>query len=172
MSTNQAAAGKGTVVVIDTSKGKIKVELNDEKAPISVKNFLRYVDEKFYNGTTFHRIISDFMIQGGGYEPGMREKKTHDPIKNEWANGLKNERGTIAMARTQALDTATSQFYINVVDNTAGGKGKTDLDRGKYCVFGKVIEGMDVVDAIKAVPTNPGDMPKEDVIIRSITRAK
>ena len=162
-------AVKNAVVVIDTSKGKIKVELNGEKAPITVQNFLQYVEDKFYDGTLFHRVMPNFMIQGGGFEPGMSEKKTRETIKNEWANGLKNERGAIAMARLPALDSATAQFFINVVDNPA-------LDQGKYAVFGKVIEGMDVVDAIKVVPTaNRGGheaVPTEDVIIRSIRLEK
>src|SRR5213080_845419 len=140
----QAADTKNPVVEIDTSMGKIKVELDQEKAPITVKNFLSYVDDKFYDGTVFHRVIADFMIQGGGFEAGMKEKKTRDPIKNESGNGLSNVRGSIAMARTADLDSATAQFYINTVDNLG-------LDKAKYCVFGKVIEGMDVVDKIRAV---------------------
>jgi cyclophilin family peptidyl-prolyl cis-trans isomerase len=121
---------KNIVVVIETSKGTIKAELFAEKAPNSVANFVRYADDKFYDGTIFHRVIPGFMIQGGGMLPGMVQKTTRDPIKNESYNGLKNDRGTLAMARTQALDSATSQFYINVVDNPA-------LDQGKYAVFGK-----------------------------------
>jgi cyclophilin family peptidyl-prolyl cis-trans isomerase len=160
---------KVVVVIFDTSKGKFKAELNAEKAPISVKNFLQYVDEKHYDGTIFHRVIPGFMIQGGGMEPGLKEKKTHDPIKNESGNGLSNVRGTLAMARTPALDSATSQFFINVVDNP-------NLDKGKYAVFGKVIEGMDVVDAIRKVPTaqrgGHGDVPVDDVVIKSIRRAE
>src|SRR5438105_5058576 len=112
-SSTLAADNKNPVVVMDTSHGKIKIELYEDKAPISVKNFLSYVDDKFYDGTIFHRVIEDFMIQGGGMEPGLKEKKTKDSIKNEAANGLKNERGTIAMARTSDPDSATSQFYIN-----------------------------------------------------------
>src|SRR4051794_19476899 len=138
------ASAANPVVVMETSMGTIKIELNEEKAPITVQNFLKYVEDKHYDGTIFHRVISNFMIQGGGMEPGMKEKKTRAPIKNESGNGLKNDRGTIAMARTRALDSATAQFYINVVDNP-------NLDQGKYCVFGKVIEGMDVVDKIRKV---------------------
>ena len=183
-SASCAADKKNPVVVMETSKGTIKIELDAEKAPITVKNFLDYVDDKFYDGLTFHRVISDFMIQGGGFEQGLKDaksvddikskqKKTRAPIKNESGNGLSNTRGTIAMARTNALDSATSQFYINVVDNSA------KLDRPRYCVFGKVIEGMDVVDKIKDVPTKTitidgqpvmGDVPTEDVIIKSIRR--
>ncbi len=175
------------VVVMETSKGTIKIELLPDKAPITVKNFLTYVDEKFYDGTTFHRVIPDFMIQGGGFTPGLTaaksgkdvqalEKKTHDPIKNEATNGLHNEAGTIAMARTNDPDTATAQFFINTADNTR------KLDPGGvspdgYAVFGKVIEGMDVVDKIKGVDTTEilggamADVPVKDVIIKSVRRA-
>src|SRR5437773_6525374 len=110
-------ADKNSVVVMETSKGTIKIELFADKSPITVKNFLSYVDDKFYDGTIFHRVISDFMIQGGGFESGLKEKRTKDPIKNESANGLSNMRGTIAMARLEEPDTATAQFFINVVDN-------------------------------------------------------
>jgi peptidyl-prolyl cis-trans isomerase A (cyclophilin A) len=179
------ADAKKPVVVIDTSMGAIKVELDAEKAPITVKNFLQYVDDKFYDGTIFHRVIEDFMIQGGGFEPGLKDaknekdivskqKKTRDPIKNESGNGLSNKRGTIAMARTARPDSATAQFYINTVDNS------DKLDRPRYCVFGKVIDGMDVVDKIKKVKTQSllldgeevmKDIPSEDVLIKSIRRA-
>ncbi len=163
------AADKNPIVVVDTSLGSFKVELNPDKAPKTVKNFLGYVDDKFYDGTLFHRVIPSFMIQGGGMEPGMKEKKTKEPIKNESGNGLSNARGTIAMARTNDLDSATSQFFINVVDNDR-------LDQLKYCVFGKVIEGMDVVDKIRKVETaNQGGheaVPKEDVVIKSIRRVE
>jgi cyclophilin family peptidyl-prolyl cis-trans isomerase len=180
------AQKKNPVVVMETSMGKIKIELDEAKAPISVKNFLGYVDDKFYDGTIFHRVIANFMIQGGGFEKGMQkaktiedfqalQKKVKDPIKNESGNGLSNTRGTIAMARTNDLDSATAQFYINTVDNS------DKLDKPKYCVFGKVTEGMDVVDKIKAVKTRPilkdgraviGDIPVEDVLIKSIRREK
>lgn len=167
-STVQAA--DNPVVVMETSLGTIKIELNAEKAPITVKNFLSYVDDKFYDGTVFHRVIANFMIQGGGFRPGMKEKETRDPIKNESGNGLSNTRGTIAMARTRALNSATSQFYINVVDNSE------KLDKPRYCVFGNVIAGMDVVDKIKAVETGPrgghGDVPLQDVVIKSVRLAK
>ena len=175
------------VVVMETSKGTIKIELFADKAPITVKNFLAYVDEKFFDGTTFHRVMPKFMIQGGGFLPGLTkiktkkdydalEKKTHDPIKNEAKNGLSNDRGTIAMARTGDPNSATAEFFINVVDNTK------KLDPGGvspdgYAVFGKVIEGMDVVDKIKdvqttvVVPDAVGDVPVEDVIIKSVRRA-
>jgi cyclophilin family peptidyl-prolyl cis-trans isomerase len=163
------ADGKKPVVVMETSLGTVKIELDPEKAPISVKNFLQYVDDKFYDGLIFHRVIEDFMIQGGGFEPGMKQKPARAAIKNESGNGLSNTRGTIAMARTQALDSATDQFYINTVDNSS------KLDRPKYCVFGKVIDGMDVIDKIKKVKTTTKgfheNVPEEDVVIKSIRRA-
>jgi cyclophilin family peptidyl-prolyl cis-trans isomerase len=157
-------------VTIKTSKGDITVELDRAAAPLSVANFLAYVDEKYYDGTIFHRVIGDFMIQGGGFLSGMKQKGgTKPPIKNESPNGLSNTRGTIAMARTSDLDSATCQFYINVVDNSAS------LDRPRYCVFGKVSSGMDVVDQIKAVKTSTQaghkDVPIEEVTIHSIRRA-
>jgi cyclophilin family peptidyl-prolyl cis-trans isomerase len=180
-----AAADKKPVVVMTTSMGDMKIELDATKAPITVKNFLDYVDAKFYDGTTFHRVIPDFMIQGGGFEPGLKdattvqqikakEKKTREPIKNESPNGLSNTRGTIAMARTDHPDSATAQFFINVDDNSR-------LDRPRYCVFGKVIEGMDVVDKIKNVKTKAvvidgepvlKDVPEEDVVIKSVRRVE
>jgi cyclophilin family peptidyl-prolyl cis-trans isomerase len=177
---SKAAAGPKPVVVVETSLGTIKVELDQAKAPVTVKNFLHYVDDKFYDGLVFHRVIEDFMIQGGGFEPlkgvddvqdfQAKQKKTREPIKNESGNGLSNTRGTIAMARTAALDSATSQFYINTVDNSS------KLDRPQYCVFGKVIDGMDVVDKIRKVKTRAiggriGDVPVDDVVIKSIRRA-
>ena len=170
------AAEKNPVVVMETSMGTIKIELFADKAPGSVKNFLTYVDEKFYDGTLFHRVIPSFMIQGGGMEPGLKEKKTHAAIKNESDNGLENKRGTIAMARTGQPHSATSQFFINVQDNSSLDK-KTARDGVGYCVFGKVVDGMDVVDKIKAVKTKvviPNvfeDVPVEDVVIKSVRRA-
>ena len=164
------------VVVIKTSLGEIRVELFEDKAPATVKNFLRYADEKFYDGTIFHRVIDDFMIQGGGFGPDMRKKDTHEPIKNEASAELKNDRGTIAMARTNIVDSATSQFFINVKDNAfLNHKDNTPQGFG-YAVFGKVIEGMDVVDKIKKVETtNMGsyqNVPKNPVVIESVTRLK
>jgi peptidyl-prolyl cis-trans isomerase B (cyclophilin B) len=157
-----------TLVVMETSLGPIKLELNGDQAPVTVTNFLSYVDDRFYDNTIFHRVINGFMIQGGGFEPGMRQKKTKPPIKNESGNGLKNSRGAIAMARTNDLDSATSQFFINVVDNDF-------LDKNQYCVFGKVTEGLDVLDKIKAVKTatkaGHGDVPVQDVTILSVRRA-
>lgn len=163
------AQAANPVVVVETSMGSFKVELFQDKAPITVKNFLGYVDDKFYDGTTFHRIIANFMIQGGGYEPGMREKKTKAPITNEAANGLSNERGTIAMARTPDPNSATAQFFVNVKTNDFLDKAKS-RDGAGYCVFGKVTSGMDVVDKIKDVETGPQDKPKADVLIKSIRR--
>ena len=157
-----------TQVVMETSQGTIKIELDGDKAPISTANFLAYVDDKFYDGTVFHRVIPTFMIQGGGFATGMRQKTTKAQIKNESGNGLKNKRGAIAMARTSDLNSASSQFFINVVDNAF-------LDDNKYCVFAKVTEGMDVVDKIKAVATGKRgsfeDVPVKDVVITSVRRA-
>jgi peptidyl-prolyl cis-trans isomerase B (cyclophilin B) len=175
------ARAANPIVVIETSMGNVKVELFEDKAPITVKNFLSYTDDKFYDGTIFHRVIGkensgkDFMIQGGGFEPGMRQKKTKDPIKNEASNGLQNTRGTLAMARTGVVDSATAQFFINVADNSFLDHKSPNPREFGYAVFGKVIEGMDVVDKIKAVKTTSkgghDDVPAEDVVIRSIKRA-
>lgn len=160
------------MINIKTSKGEIKAELYPDKAPQTVENFLRYANEGFYDGTIFHRVIDGFMIQGGGMEPGMREKPTHPPIKNEADNGLKNERGTLAMARTPDPDSATSQFFINVSDNDFLNFRAPTLDGWGYCVFGRVVEGMDVVDAIKATPTTTQgfhqDVPREDIVIEKV----
>ncbi len=173
--TAGTARAANPVVVIDTNMGTIKVELFPDKAPVTVKNFLQYVADKHYDGLIFHRVISDFMIQGGGFEPGMKERKTREPIKNESDNGLSNVRGTIAMARTSVPDSATSQFFINVKDNTFLDKAQA-RDKVGYCVFGRVIEGMAVVDKIRAVKTGSkkgfDDVPVEDVIIKSVTVQK
>ena len=160
------------VVVIKTSFGDITVELNEEKAPKTVVNFLKYVDDKHYDGTIFHRVIDGFMIQGGGIDKEGREKDTGDPIKNEAANGLKNDRGTIAMARTSEVDSATAQFFINVKDNEFLNHKSKEKDEFGYCVFGKVTKGMDVVDKIKAVKTGKNNKPLETVEITSIERVK
>jgi peptidyl-prolyl cis-trans isomerase A (cyclophilin A) len=160
------AEDKVVFVKLSTSKGDIILELNETKAPLSVANFVQYVKDGHYDGTTFHRVIGNFMIQGGGFTPDMKQKDTRAPIKNEWKNGLKNTRGTISMARTSVADSATSQFFINVVDN-----GGLDLPRdgAAYAVFGRVIGGMDVVDAIRNVRTGikggMRDVPVEDVMI-------
>jgi peptidyl-prolyl cis-trans isomerase A (cyclophilin A) len=161
------------VVKVVTSMGDVLIELDVEKAPITVANFLKYSESGFYNGTIFHRVIKDFMVQGGGFTPDMKQKKTEPPIKNESGNELRNNRGTIAMARTNAPDSATSQFFINHKDNQFlnGSTGKPG-----YAVFGKVIEGMDVVDAITKVSTRQvgshGNVPVEPVAIKSVTVVK
>ncbi|WP_230656570.1 peptidylprolyl isomerase [Psychrobacter sp. I-STPA10] len=155
------------VVELDTNYGAIVIELNEEKAPKTVENFLDYVRSGHYDGTIFHRVINGFMIQGGGMDINMNQKPTNAPIKNEADNGLKNEVGTIAMARTQDPNSATSQFFINVNNNTSLNKG--GVDPYGYAVFGKVTDGMDVVNKIKGVPTGRysmhADVPKEPVII-------
>ena len=156
------------MIKLHTNHGVIGLELDAEKAPQTVANFIAYAQAGHYDGTVFHRVIKNFMIQGGGFEPGMKEKKTREPIRNESGNGLSNKRGTIAMARRNDLDSATSQFFINVVDNGP-------LDAGRYAVFGKVIDGMDVVDKIRKVETAKrgfhGDVPVKDVLIESVRRA-
>jgi cyclophilin family peptidyl-prolyl cis-trans isomerase len=159
-------------VLMTTSKGEILLELDKQKAPITVANFIAYTDKEFYDGTIFHRVIKDFMIQGGGFQPGMVQKKVEKPIANEWKNGLKNKRGTIAMARLGGqADSATAQFFINVKDNDAL---DTPRDGAAYAVFGKVVAGMKAVDAIRAVPTSPrgghGDVPVDDVVIQKARR--
>jgi len=154
-----------TKVVIETSKGNIVIELNDKLAPITVENFLSYVNSGFYSNTIFHRVIAGFMIQGGGFDANGKEKTTNKPIKLESQNGLKNLRGTIAMARTAIPDSATSQFFINTKNNTFLDYGFRDEG---YAVFGSVIEGMDVVDAIEKVETNGNDEPLQKVIIKSV----
>jgi cyclophilin family peptidyl-prolyl cis-trans isomerase len=148
--------------------GDISVELFKDRAPVSVENFLRYVSEGFYTGTIFHRVVRNFVIQGGGYTVGMKEKPTHDPIQNEATNGLRNLRGTLSMARTRALRSATSQFYINVADNTSlDHRGYSPDDFG-YAVFGRVLSGMDVADNIAAVATKD-ENPVEPIIITGVT---
>ena len=166
MQQSVSTQSKSPVVVITTSMGEITVQLDAEKAPLSVANFLEYVKSNHYNGTIFHRVIKGFMIQGGGMTADMREKPTRAPIKNEAANGLTNERGTLAMARTADVDSATSQFFINTGTKNAFLNHKV-RDYG-YAVFGKVVGGMDIVDKIEAVKTAPGDVPLEPVVIKSI----
>jgi cyclophilin family peptidyl-prolyl cis-trans isomerase len=161
-----AAQSKNPIVVISTSLGDITAELDAAKAPLSVENFLAYVKAGHYDGTIFHRVIKGFMIQGGGMTPDMKEKPTRPPIKNEAANGLKNARGTLAMARTNQVDSATSQFFINTGTKNEFLDHKV-RDYG-YAVFGKVVSGMDVVDKIEGVKTEPGDVPAQPVIIKSI----
>lgn len=168
---SQVDMSKPVPVVMETSKGTIELELYPDKAPITVANFVEYVKKGHYDGTIFHRVIPKFMIQGGGFTPGMEEKPTGEGIKNEAQNGLKNDRGTIAMARTPDPDSATAQFFINLEDNESL---NYDAESGQagYAVFGKVTEGMDVVDAIKEVPTTTKGMhenvPVEPVIIQSV----
>lgn len=161
------------IVKMETNKGLIIIELNAEKAPVSTENFLNYVRDGFYDQTIFHRVIPNFMIQGGGFTPEMAQKKTRAEIKNEADNGLKNSRGTLAMARTQVVDSASSQFFINLADNDfLNHQGKNPNGYG-YAVFGQVTEGMDVVDEIAKVNTgNSGhhqDVPKEAVMIESVS---
>lgn len=165
---------KKPVVLMKTSEGAIRIELWPDKAPATVENFLRYVDKGFYNGTIFHRVIDDFMIQGGGFTADMKPGQTLEPIKNEASPELRNERGTIAMARTGVVDSATSQFFINVRDNAAlNQRDRTPAGFG-YAVFGKVVEGMDVVDRIKKVSTTTvgpyQNVPSKPVVIESVTR--
>lgn len=162
-----------TTVTLDTSKGQIRIELDQERAPVTVANFLEYVRSGHYNGTIFHRVIPGFMIQGGGMTADMREKSGRAPIKNEAGNGLKNARGTLAMARTGVVDSATAQFFINVSDNEfLNHKDETARGFG-YAVFGKVTDGMDVVDEIVKVRTSTRghheNVPSEPVVINSAT---
>jgi cyclophilin family peptidyl-prolyl cis-trans isomerase len=182
MMAASGARAANPVVVMETNMGNIKIELFEDKAPVTVKNFLKYAEDKHYDGTIFHRVIEDFMIQGGGFEPNMTQKKTRDPIKNESDNGLSNVRGTIAMARVgrdvgnvKAADSATSQFFINVKDNKGLDRANAG-DKVGYCVFGRVIEGMDVVDKIRRVKTTTkkghDDVPEDDVVIKSVKVAK
>lgn len=160
------------MINIHTNHGVITLELDAEKAPITVENFLQYARDGFYDGTIFHRVINGFMIQGGGMEPGMVQKETREPIKNEADNGLSNVLGSIAMARTNDPDSATAQFFINVKDNAFLDHSSPTPQGWGYCVFGQVTEGMDVVDKIKGVATGSGgihqDVPVEDVIIERV----
>ncbi len=160
------------MIKLNTNHGTIVLELDADKAPATVENFTQYANDGFYNGTIFHRVIDGFMIQGGGMEPGMKEKTTREPVKNEADNGLSNARGTIAMARTPDPHSATAQFFINIKDNTFLDFRSASADGYGYCVFGKVTEGMDVVDKIKGVATTTvgmhQDVPAEDVIIESV----
>ncbi len=163
-------------VLLETNQGEIVLELYPEKAPETVENFLKYVRDGFYNGTIFHRVIKGFMIQGGGMTEGMSKKTTLDPVKNEAYNGLKNLRGTVAMARTMDPHSATAQFFINTVDNGfLDFKGQTATGWG-YCVFGKVIKGMEVVDAIEQMPTTKkeghSDVPRSTVVLKKAIEIK
>jgi len=166
-----AAAGTKTVTM-ETSMGKMVIQLYDDKAPVTCENFRRYVRDGFFNGLIFHRVIPGFVIQGGGFEPGMHKRATGSPIKNEADNGLRNERYTLSMARTSDINSATSQFFINLADNASlDHTGNSPAGYG-YAVFAKVIEGMDVVDKIAAVPTTTvypyRDVPRGDVVIKKV----
>ena len=163
-------------VLINTSEGDIVLELDREKAPATVDNFLAYVDDGFYDGTVFHRVIKGFMAQGGGFTADFEQKRTKAPVKNEADNGLKNKRGTIAMARTSDPHSATAQFFINTVDNGFLDHSSPTPNGWGYAVFGRVVEGMEVLDRIEAIPTGrggpfPRDVPRTTVTIDKITRA-
>lgn len=164
------------MVVMKTGKGDIKLELDADKAPNTVANFLTYVESGHYDGTIFHRVIDGFMIQGGGFTRDFKQKETRSPVKNEAGNGLKNVRGTIAMARTSDPHSATAQFFINVSDNGFLDHSAPTPQGWGYCVFGRVVEGMDVVDAIKSVPTGQlgphGDVPREVIEITGVQIVK
>ena len=171
-----AAKGGKPVVTLTTSLGVIELELDPEKAPITVKNYLEYVDAGFFDGTVFHRVIPGFMIQGGGFTPDFTQKPTRAQIKNEAGNGLKNARGTVAMARTNVVDSATAQFFINLKDNDFLNHSSPDPRGFGYAVFGHVTQGMDVVDKIAAVSTGSKggmqDVPTANVVIQSAKRKK
>jgi cyclophilin family peptidyl-prolyl cis-trans isomerase len=174
--TNHTAEADNSVVTLKTSMGDITLELYSDKAPVTVENFLKYVDDGFYKGTIFHRVIRNFMIQGGGFTSKMAKKSTRDAIKNEAANGLKNSRGTIAMARTMVPDSATAQFFLNTVDNPKL-DFKNPSPRGiGYCVFGRVTKGLDIVDKIEAVATGVRggmrDVPQTEITIEDVIRVK
>lgn len=163
------------MITLHTNHGDIKIELFTDKAPVTCANFEQYCRDGHYDGTLFHRVINNFMIQGGGYLPGFEEKETRDPIKNETNNGLNNKVGTLAMARTSDPHSATAQFFINVADNDYLDFRNESVQGWGYCVFAAVVEGMDVVDKIKAVKTGRNgmhrDVPKDDVIIERVTVA-
>ena len=165
-----AAAADAPRVLLKTSMGDITLELNQEKAPKSTDNFLQYVKSGHYNGTIFHRVIPGFMVQGGGFDAGMKQKSTNPPIQNEASNGLKNEPYSVAMARTSVPDSASSQFFINVNNNAF--LNYPGQDGAGYAVFGKVVKGMDVVDRIKDVPTGARDVPVKPVMIESASIVK
>ena len=174
LGASDSAAQDNPTVVVETSLGNITLELFQAQAPITVANFLQYANDGFYAGTVFHRVIQQFMIQGGGMTADMRQKPTRDPIRNEATNGLSNERGTIAMARTNVVDSATAQFFINTVNNARSlDNTGTDARSYGYAVFGRVTDGMDVVDRIAAVPTGTRgphrDVPTEPVVINGVS---
>ena len=170
---NEEGNRKAKMVTLHTNHGDIVITLFSKEAPLTVENFLRYSREGHYDNTLFHRVIRNFMIQGGGLEPGMEEKPTHDTIKNEADNGISNRVGTLAMARTDDPHSASAQFFINVADNTRLDHSAPTPDGWGYCVFGMVSDGMEVVNSIRVVPTTSrdgqDDVPEEDVIIKSVT---
>jgi cyclophilin family peptidyl-prolyl cis-trans isomerase len=171
--TQPPAAAANPQVVVETSFGSFTIELFQDKAPVSVENFLQYVHEGFYAGTIFHRVVAGYVVQGGGYTPDLNEKPTRPPIQNEATNGLSNQRGTVAMARTRMVRSGTSQFFVNVVDNRRLDHTGYSPDDFGYAVFGRVVEGMDVVDRISKLPTTIKDgmesVPIDPVIIKGIT---
>ncbi len=175
LAKGKAKKAGAVTVEVKTSLGSFKIEVYPDKAPKTVENFLKYVDDKFYDGTIFHRVIADFMIQGGGFDKNMVKKETREPITNEAKGAMSNAKGTVAMARTSDPNSATAQFFVNVKDNKrldySGGPGGDG-----YCAFGKVVAGMDVVEKIKAVPTGQsadmGDVPTTPVVIESVRRVK
>ena len=168
-SSHSSTQGKQTMVKLHTNHGVITLQLDAEKAPLTVKNFLEYVNSGFYDGTIFHRVIDSFMIQGGGFEPGMKQKKVNAPIQNEAANGLGNDIYTVAMARTSDPHSATAQFFINTKNNSFLNYTGANVQGYGYCVFGKVVEGKEVVDAIRKAKTGSHaghqDVPEEDIVI-------
>jgi len=170
---SQYALAENPRVILATSLGDIELELNQDKAPISVANFLRYADAGHYDGLIFHRVIPGFMIQGGGFTPDMKQRAVGEPIKNEADNGLRNDRYTVAMARTNVVDSATSQFFINVNDNDFLNHGGRDFG---YAVFGQVVNGQQVVETIAKVPTGRqgmhSDVPRNPVVINAVRRAE
>lgn len=168
----ETGSANSPAVLMETSMGTVKIQLDPQAAPISVKNFLDYVNAGFYDGTIFHRVIPNFMVQGGGFTPELHQKKVNPPIKNEAGNGLKNDRGTIAMARTMIVNSATAQFFINVKNNDFLNHQDESMQGYGFAVFGKVVEGMDVVDQIAAVQTGMQrgfqDVPMTPVVIKSL----
>jgi cyclophilin family peptidyl-prolyl cis-trans isomerase len=174
LATGNAFAKDNPMVKFETTEGNFTVELYADKAPLTVDNFMWYVDNNFYDGLIFHRIIKDFMVQGGGFTPEMKKKAANPPIENEATNGLKNEKYTVAMARTNAVHSATSQFFINTKDNGFLDHQNTTQKGFGYCVFGKVVDGKDTIDAMNAVPTTSksgyNDVPKTAVVIKAAYR--
>jgi cyclophilin family peptidyl-prolyl cis-trans isomerase len=170
------SAQENPVIEIETSMGNIKIELRPDLTPVTVENFLRYIENNYYDGLIFHRVISGFMIQGGGFDANMVQKSTYDPIKNEADTGISNARGTISMARTNVVDSATSQFFINLVNNENLDFRNTSSSGYGYAAFGKVIEGLGVIDQIAGVPTGSergySDVPLEPVTIISVKRSE